>query len=651
MALIKITIETEKMVSKPFYITTPIYYINAEPHIGHAYTTIAADMLTRFNRILGRESFFLTGTDEHGSKIAEAAEAAGKEPKVFCDKIVAMYKSSWKKLSIDNSDFIRTTDKRHEDAVAKLLMILKDAKTDDGQDVIYSGTYEGLYCVGCEKFLTDKDIVDGVCPDHKTPPQAVKEKNYFFRLTSYIEKVKKLIETNELQILPDERRREVLGLLDIGLHDFSISRENVTWGIPLPFDKSQITYVWIEALMNYITGIDYGADEEKFNKWWGESEVVHLMAKDILKFHCVFWPAILLAAGLPLPKTMFVHGYFTIDGEKMSKSLGNIIDSNDMIDQFGIDATRYLLMTQYPFGKDGDVQQSRFIEKYNSDLANDLGNLVSRVAKMIVANYDGKLPSPNKELNGISELVDESEKLTVNVINRMSEFRLGEAVESAMKLVKMTNKYFDSMAPWKLIKDGNLEQAGGVLYAYAEVIRIASILLYPILPNKSVEIMNVLGLNGSDLTIDNARTFFKLEPGQKIEIGESVFPRLKKEKKDKKADSQSASSDDGLIDISDFTKVKLVVAEVLKAEKVDGADKLLKLQIDIGSEKRQIIAGIAEFYSPDDMIGKRIAVVKNLKPATIRGVESNGMLLAAKKKKKLVLITPEGDIPLGASIG
>ncbi|MFH2037753.1 MAG: methionine--tRNA ligase [Candidatus Zixiibacteriota bacterium] len=636
-------------MSKPFYITTPIYYINAEPHIGHAYTTIAADMLTRFSRLNGRDAFFLTGTDEHGSKIAEAASAAELKPQEFCDNIVAKFKSAWKNLSIDNSDFIRTTDKRHEEAVGKLLTILKTAKTDDGQDVIYSGTYEGLYCVGCEKFLTDKDLVNGICPDHKRPPQTVKEKNYFFRLTSYLDNIKNLIDSNELMILPDERRREVLGLFEQGLNDFSISRENVTWGIPLPFDTKQVAYVWVEALMNYITGIDYGTDEAKFKKWWHESEIVHLLGKDILKFHCIFWPAILMAAKLPLPKTIFVHGYFTIDGEKMSKTLGNVIDPDEMVEQFGSDATRYLLMTQYPFGKDGDVQRSRFIEKYNSDLANDLGNLVSRVAKMIIANFDGKLPAPDKNLEGINELVNEAENLSVSVMNHMAALHLSEAIEDTMKLVKMTNKFFDTNVPWKLMKEGKTEQAGGVLYACAEVVRIASILLYPILPNKSIEILKVFGLDKTELSIDNVRTFFKLEPGQKIEIGDSVFPRLKKEKEEPKPEFNTG--DDGLIDISDFGKVKLVVAQVIEAERVEGANKLLKLQIDIGTEKRQIIAGIAEFYSPEAMIGKKIAVVKNLKPATIRGIESNGMLLAAKKNKKLVLMTPEGDIPLGASIG
>ena len=641
---------------KPFYITTPIYYVNDRPHIGHSYTTISADLLARYHRLNGRDAFFLTGTDEHGNKIAEAAEAAGVKPQQFCDEVVSFYKKAWNKLDIEYDDFIRTTEERHEKSVQHLLTVLKDAKTENGEPVIYSGTYEGMYCTGCEKFLTEKDLVDGVCPDHKTPPQLLEEKNYFFRLSAFLGKIKELIESNELLILPNERRREVLGLLNQELFDFSLSREKVTWGIPLPFDSSQVAYVWVEALSNYITAIGYGRDEDLLNKWWYEAETVHLMAKDILKFHCIFWPAMLLAANLPLPKTIFLHGFFTVDGEKMSKTLGNQIDPIELVEKFGADATRYLLLTQYPFGADGDIQQQRFVTKYNSDLANDLGNLVSRVVKMIEANFDGKLPEPTDNAEGIQELIAEAEALPEKVEEHINSYRIGSVIDETMNLVRSTNRFFDSNAPWKLMKNGDKEKAGGILYACAEVIRIIAIMLNPTMPTKTMEIFSILGLIQKDMNNRDARTFYVLTPGSTIKISNSVFPRIdeKKNKAQGKQDSKSAKKKDGaqgLIDIKEFGKVKMVVAEILAAEKVEEAEKLLKVQIEIGAEKRQIIAGIAKHYAPEDLIGKKVVIVKNLKPAKIMGVESNGMLLAASKGKKLTLVTLENDLPSGATIG
>ena len=455
--------------------------------------------------------------------------------------------------------------------------------------------------------------------------------------------------------MPDERRREVLGLLNHELFDFSLSREKVKWGIPLPFDSSQVVYVWVEALTNYISAIGYGRDEELLKKWWYEAETVHLMAKDILKFHCIFWPAMLLAANLPLPKTIFLHGFFTVDGEKMSKTLGNQIDPVDLVERFGADAARYLLLTQYPFGADGDIQSHRFVTKYNSDLANDLGNLVSRVVKMIEANFDGKLPEPTDDATGLQELIGEAEELPEKVEEHINNFRIGSVIDEVMNLVRSTNRFFDSNAPWKLIKVGEKEKAGGILYACAEVIRIIAIMLNPTMPGKTMEIFSVLGLTQKDMNNREARVFYSLTPGTAIKISKSIFPRIddkKTEAKGKPEPKGGKKKDgvEGLIDIKEFGRVKMVVAEILEAEKVEGADKLLKIQIEIGSEKRQIVAGIAKHYAVEDLKGKKIIVVKNLKPAKIMGIESNGMLLAASKGKKLTLVTPETDLPSGVTI-
>jgi methionyl-tRNA synthetase len=649
-------IKREMIMAKPFYITTPIYYVNDRPHIGHAYTTVAADLITRYHRLAGRECFFLTGTDEHGSKVADAAAAKGLSPQDFCDKTVETFKNAWRNLSIENDDFIRTTSARHIQAVDKILDAMLAARTDDGQEVIYSDFYEGLYCTGCEKFVTEKDLVDGLCPDHKRAPEKLREKNYFFRLSAYLPKIRAKIESGELQILPDERRREVLGLFGQDLGDFSISRERVKWGIPLSFDKSQVAYVWVDALSNYITAAGYADDPSSFEKWWNSAEVVHLMAKDILKFHCLYWPAMLMAAGLKLPDTLFLHGFFTVDGEKMSKTLGNMIDPNDMVAEFGPDGARYLLLTQYPFGIDGDIQAHRFVSQYNTDLANHFGNLISRVVKMVVTNCEGKLPAPHMEVEGIQDLVRQAEGMAALAYEHVENFRIGQAITEAMNLVRTANKFFNDRAPWQMIKENRISEAGGVLYACCEVIRLVSIVLYPVMPNKMREVRRVFGLQDDTLNLDLAKKFSVLEPGIQLNFGESIFPRIQSKaeagaSEGKKAKEPEASTAvEGLLDISDFSKVQLRIAQVIAAERVEGADKLLRLQIDLGAEKRQIVAGIAEHYSPEQIIGKKIVVVANLKPAIIRGIESRGMLLAAKKDKALRLVTPDGDIPPGATI-
>ncbi len=640
-------------MAQRFMVTTPIYYVNDKPHIGQAYTTIAADVLSRYHRAGGEDTFFLTGTDEHGSKVEETAKKFGKTPQELCDLNVGHFKRAWSSLDVSYDYFVRTTDARHHQAVEKLLARLDQAVTQDGQKIVYPGEYSGLYCVGCEKFITEKELVDGLCPDHLRQPKRVTEKNYFFRLSSYLQKVEELIRTDRLKISPEERKKETLGLLKQGLDDFSISREKVTWGIPLPFDPQQNAYVWVDALPNYISAVGYGDDPAQFKKWWQEGRVTHLIGKDILKFHCIFWPAMLLALGEEPPDEIFLHGFFTVNGQKMSKTLGNAVDPEYLVRQYGSDATRYLLLTQFPFGQDGDIQAEKFVEKYNADLANDLGNLVSRVIKMVGSYCGGVIPRPSKYEDSDEELKKEAAGCAGIVWQSIQKINLNRAIDQIMALVKSANKYVESQAPWALARDGKEDRLATVLYTSCETLRIIGILFYPVLPQKCQKIGELLGLPGekSEPSLKDAEVWGMLEPEKRIGTLEALFPRLEKKIKTEKPEvivNQQKSPQE--ISYEEFSKVDLRVAVVLEAERVPGADKLLKLKIDLGSETRQIVAGIAEQYSPEEMIGKRIVVVANLKPAKIRGVESKGMLLAGKDGKVLSLICPEKEIKGGSSV-
>ncbi len=641
-----------------FYITTPIYYANAELHIGHGYTSVITDILKRFHSLAGEESFYLTGMDEHGAKVEEAALAQGKTPQQLCDENYEKFVKSLSVLGISYDYFIRTTSERHKQGVQKLLSVLWEAKTPDGQSVIYKGKYEGLYCTGCEKFITEKELTDdGLCPNHLTKPEKVVENNYFFRLTSYLDQVRELIESNRIKIMPEGRRNEVLGLLKQDLSDFSISRERLNWGIDLPFDPEQKTYVWVDALPNYITAIGYADNPDEFDKWWNRGQIVHLMAKDILKFHAIFWPAMLLAAGLKVPDIMFIHGYISINGQKISKSLGNVISNEHLVEQFGRDAARFLLTSQFPFHQDGDISYPRLYEKYNSDLANDYGNLVSRVTKMTLSNFHGKIPPVDPSaLKPEDELHEVITRTPADVMKQVRDIDVLSAIDSIWNLIRAANRFFDYNKPWELAKQGETEKLAEVLYRSLEAVGVVATLTWPIMPQKSEQVFSMLGLprdfQPQIATIQQAGF---LKPGSKLNPGENIFPRLQPPKDEPKpAETKKSPADEdaaGLVTIDDFFRSKLKVAEVVECEPVPKADKLLRLQIKLGEEKRQIIAGIAQYYQPDQLIGKKIIVVSNLQPATIRGVESHGMLLAAKKGKELTLVTVDGDIPSGADVG
>ena len=610
-----------------FYLTTPIYYVNDKPHIGHAYTTILADVLTRFHRKTGEDVFFLTGLDEHGQKVQQAAENRGVDPIDHCDEMAPRFLELWKKLHIQNDDFIRTTEKRHVAVVQKILQDVFDSGD------IYEDEYEGLYSISEERFITEKEAESGDFRDIKK----IKEKNYFFKMSQYQQPLIDHINENPKFIQPEHRKNEVLGFLKKPLGDLCISRpkSRLNWGIELPFDSNYVTYVWFDALINYITAVGYNVDEDSFNKYWPAN--YHLIGKDILTTHSVYWPTMLMSAKLSLPLGIFAHGWWLSGESKMSKSLGNVVDPLGLIEEYGVDPVRYYLMREMVLGQDASFTMESFIKRYNSDLANDFGNLLSRISNLLKKFFDGKIPMDEDDSPEGMVIKENGIKVVSDVWNHIESMQVNEAIETTLQYIRSVNKYMETMAPWKLAKSDN-DAAGKVLFTAAEALRISAVLLAPVMPNRTQIVLETFNAAGSSLEWGG------LTPGKSLNKHDVLFPRIDVKKLEKPSQSNGKKTEpNNVITFDEFQNVELKTAKVLEAEKVEGADKLLKLQIEVGDEKRQIISGIAQYYSTENLIGKMIVVVTNLKPATIFGLESYGMLLAAKKGKDLTLITIDGE--------
>ncbi len=642
-----------------FYITTPIYYPSDKLHIGHSYCTVATDTMARYKRLRGYDVMFLTGTDEHGQKLERIAKGQGLTPKEYIDKVVIGIKELWKTLDISYDKFIRTTDDYHVKTVQRIFKRLYD------QGDIYKSTYEGWYCTPCESFFTEHQLVDGKCPDCGREVEKVKEESYFFRLSKYQDRIIKYMEENPEFLQPNTRQNEMINnFLKPGLEDLAVSRTSFQWGIPVEFDPGHVVYVWVDALSNYISALGYDTENDSlFQKYWPAD--VHVVGKEIVRFHSIIWPAMLMALDLPLPKQIFGHGWLVINGGKMSKSVGNVVDPNVLVEKYGVDAIRYFLLREIAFGQDGNFNNEALIQRINSDLANDLGNLVSRTVGMIQKYFDGTLPETQEPTEFDGDLVETARNVVPKVEAAMDKMMFSDALIELWNLIRRTNKYIDETQPWILIKEESKHaMLANALYHVAESIRIISVLLQPFMPNTPALIWKQLGIeNGA---WDSAKEWGKLPKTLSVQKGNVIFPRIdmKKELEELEAaikasqatsianqDKKEEKEEKAEISIDDFFKVQLKVGEIIASEKVKKSDKLLRNEVKIGDEVRVIFSGISKWYTPEEMVGKKVVVAYNLKPRKMMGEMSYGMLLCADDgADKLSLLTLDKDIPSGADI-